>query len=74
MPGGDTANPHVIHAMIDKVVEKTSKPVLCYDKTGTFIKKYNSVSDAAEDVGGKGSNISRCCNKIRGYKILYGYI
>ena len=74
MPGGDTANPHVIRAMIDKVVEKTSKSVLCYDKTGTFIKKYNSVSDAAEDVGGKGSNISRCCNKIRGYKTLYGYI
>lgn len=74
MPGGDAANPYTMRDMVNKSIEKSSKPVLCYDKDGKFIKKYDSVASAAEEVEGKGSNISRCCNKVRGYKILYGYI
>ena len=74
MPGGDALNPHVMKAVTNKGVERTSKPVLCYNKNGQFVKRYNSISEAAEEVSGKGSNISRCCNKVRGYKILYGYI
>lgn len=74
IPGGDSANHYAMRVVVNKAIEKSSKPVLCYDKDGTFIKRYVSISEAAEDVNGKGSNISRCCNKIRGYKMLYGYI
>lgn len=74
IPGGDTDNSHTMNAMIKKAVEKISKPVLCYNKEGKFVKRYKSITDAVEEVGGKGSNISRCCNKVKGYKILYGYI
>lgn len=31
--------------------DKTKKPVLCYDKNGIYIRKYKSISQAAEALG-----------------------
>lgn len=49
--GGDTANL--------QAVEKTKKPIYCYDLNGNFIKRYDSLSEAERDTGVPNTNISR---------------
>lgn len=51
-----------------------SKPVLCFDLKGNFIKEYKSISDANMEFGikKKSSSISRACKKER--KTAYGFI
>lgn len=51
------------------------RPVVQYDKNGTRLKQYDSVSEAAKTVGVKVGNISKCCNgkgkSAGGFKWLY---
>jgi len=49
--------------MTIKAKEKNLKPVLQYSKEGIFIKRYNSIKEAALDNSLYQSNISNCCNK-----------
>ena len=52
-----------------------SKPVLCYNKNGDFVKEFSSMSDAArflDNPKAKQSGISMCCLGKR--KTAYGYV
>ena len=48
------------------------KKVIQYDKHMNYIKLFNSISEAANEINGTTGNISRCCNGT--YKTAYGYI
>lgn len=41
------------------------KPVLCYSLDNIFLKEYQSIKEAAEDVRGNANNIYQCCRGIR---------
>lgn len=43
-------------------VEKRGKPILMYDIFGDFIKRYESISEAAKDNNTNKNNISRVCH------------
>lgn len=51
------------------------KPVLCLLKDGTFIKRFQSLSVAAQTIGDCTSHIAACCKgrrkSVRGYKFEY---
>ena len=51
---------------------KTCKKVLRFDKTGHFIKRYNSVAEAGRDIKTDCGHISQCCKGKR--KSAGGYI
>ena len=57
---------------IQRVVEKTSKPVLQFTKLGEFIQKWKSLTDVHINLGYSQGNISQCCNEKR--KSAYGFI
>lgn len=50
------------------------KPVLQYTKNGEFIKRFDSVKKAAEELGLNESNIHCVCKQIRRYKSTGGYV
>lgn len=56
---------HIINLRLSH--KSQSKPVICETKGGEIIK-YNSMNDAAKDVGGYISNISRACASGKYYK------
>jgi hypothetical protein len=49
------------------------KPVLQYDKTGTFIKEYESIRDASRQLNVDKTPISKNCNGNI-YKSAYGFV
>ena len=44
-----------------RMVEKKSKPVLQYTKSGEFVKEWKSASDVQINLNYNQSNISKCC-------------
>lgn len=57
----------------DSAIRKSCKKVLAFDRyTGILYKEYNSVSDAARDLNGVTSNISKACKS--GLNHMYGYV
>lgn len=48
-------------------IEKRGKSILMYDIFGNFIKRYNSISEAAKDNNTKKANISKVCNGKSGF-------
>lgn len=59
---------------IERVKEKTSKPVIQFDLKGNFIKEYKSVSDASRETNTSASNIVKCCKKHPKYNKVKNYI
>ena len=53
--------------------KKASLPVLQYNKTGEFIKRFESIKEASRQTGANSSHISECCNGNR-YKSVGGFI
>ena len=51
-----------------------SKPVLCFNKDGSFVKKYNGISEAARETKLGVSNISSVCCGRPHCKTCGGYI
>lgn len=52
--------------------EEKERAVFQYTKDGVFVKKHDSVRRAAKSVGGKHSNICKCCRGEK--KSMYGYV
>ena len=57
---------------IDAVVYKAKKKVNQYTIDGTYLKTFDSLSDASKEINKSSSNISKCCNGDR--KSVGGYI
>ena len=57
---------------IQRIVEKQSKPVLQYEKSGEFVKEWKSTHDIERNLGYSKGNISSCCNVKR--KSAYGFV
>jgi hypothetical protein len=55
-----------------KIIETRSTPIIQYTLDNTFIKEWNSISDAAKSLNKPPSALSECCNGIK--KQAYGYI
>lgn len=51
-----------------------SKPVLCYDKNGVFVKRYESICEASRDTKMTVANISAVCCKRPHCKTCGGYV
>lgn len=60
------------HSLQPETIQKLSKPVLQYDKQGTFIKKWNSSTQASISLKRHSAAITECCRGIR--KSSYGFI
>lgn len=58
--------------MLRGYAKKLRRPVLQFTKDGEFVTRYESVSEAAESVNGKGPNIVKCCSGVK--KSMYGYV
>lgn len=60
---------------IQRIAEKTSKPVLQYTKDGKFIQEWKSVMDVERNLGYFQSAISACClGKLKSaYKFVWKY-
>lgn len=42
--------------------QKNKRPVLQFDKTGLFIRKFDSITDASKEIGTSHTSIHRCCS------------
>ena len=58
---------------IERRARQQEKPVLCFDLEGNFLKRYNSVGEAAEKLHLHHVNISKICLHRYGYKTTGGY-
>lgn len=57
---------------VNKYIKPTWKSILCFDSKGNFIKEFDSIAKAAEELNVWGSTITECCKgKIKQTK---GYI
>ena len=71
----ETLTPYKIYSgkNISKDFSHKGKPVYQYDLDGRFIKKFNTIKEAADEIGKtKCSGISACCKNKQ--KSAYGYI
>lgn len=50
------------------------KPINQYSLDGKYLMTYNSITDAKEVIGYKGSGIEKCCKHIPRYKSAGGYL
>jgi hypothetical protein len=59
-----------------KISLLSSKPVMQYDKSGNFIKEWESAKEAANKFFGKksGADINKCCKKDSKVKSVFGYV
>ena len=57
---------------IQRFIEKKSKTVLQFTKSGEFIKKWKSAKDAERNLGYSTGNITSCCRGKA--KSAYGYV
>jgi len=71
-------NPEKINKRIQELAilnKNNSRPIFQYNKEGVFIKKFNSIKEASEEIDITISNIYRCANGIRntcgGFKWLW---
>ena len=55
-----------------KIEAHNKKQILCFDKDTNFLREYNSITDAAKDVGASIGNIVSCCKGNQ--KTSKGYI
>ena len=51
-----------------------SKPIIQYDKDGNFIKEWDSITEAAKELGVNGGNITLVCQEKLHHKTAYGFI
>ena len=51
-----------------------SKPIIQYDKDGNFIKEWDSITEAAKELGVNGGNITLVCQEKLYHKTAYGFI
>lgn len=51
-----------------------NKAVDMYDKQNNFIRSFISASEAAREINATSGNILKCCNNVKGYKSIKGYI
>lgn len=51
-----------------------SKPIIQYDKDGNFIKEWDSIIEAARELGVNGSSITLVCQEKPHHKTAYGFI
>lgn len=51
-----------------------SKPIIQYDKDGNFIKEWDSIIEAARELGVNGCNITGVCQEKPHHKTAYGFI
>lgn len=72
--GGDGAN-NLSKESRDRIIAPQKKKVCKYDKNGMFIKLYDSLSEAAKDVGATAENIGGCAKfrvlTAKGYIFRY---
>lgn len=47
-------------------IKRTSKPVVSLDLEGSFIERFNSISEAAKYLNDQTTNISKCCKSKKG--------
>ena len=57
---------------IKRNIERSLKPILQYDRNGNFIKEYESIKQASEELNKNNSNIVACCKGKR--KTAFNYI
>jgi predicted RNA-binding Zn-ribbon protein involved in translation (DUF1610 family) len=60
-----------VYQRCKEISKVAGKPVEQYTKSGVFIRKYDTITAAAECVCGSQSNISACCNGKKGS--AYGF-
>lgn len=68
-----TPKENVKHS-IENGLRSNRTPVDMYTTSGDFVQTFASLSDAANAVGAKVHNISRCCSGRKGYKTACGYV
>ena len=61
---------------IEKVSSTRSIPIVCLTLDGKFVKKFNSITQAAEELGDQTTNISKACSygtthSVKGHILLY---
>lgn len=59
--------------VLEKMWESNRVPVVQLSKEGNFIKRFNSITDAAMELNINKSNITSCCKKRHGFKTAGGY-
>lgn len=61
---------------LERIAQKTRKPVLQYDFRGNFIKQWKSLTEIEETMGWFASNISKACRgKLpRAYGFIWKYL
>lgn len=70
----DSSYNNTYGSRIEKVNKKTSKKVLQYSLQGILLKEYQSVSEAARELGFNHQLISACCRGYNDITTAYGYI
>lgn len=68
-------NVSTVHRRCKEISKATGKLVDQYTKNDIFIRRYDTIMDAARDVGGSSSNIAACCNgkKRSAYGFCWSY-
>ena len=66
--------PHIMDIVDSKQTHKNGKSVCQYDKNGVLIKKWNSITEAANALRMNKNNIWKCCNHLEGRKTAGGFI
>ena len=65
----ENPNPELYKLIVEKAKEVNSIRVLKYNKNMEFIKEYSSMSEAARDINGDPSTISKVCKgKIKSHR------
>ncbi len=62
------------HAYETGLIKSYKRPVLQYEKDGTFVKRYESVKEASEAMGCHRTTIGQICGGKKGKKTAKGYV
>lgn len=57
----------------ETMIKKFGIPILQISKSGTIVKEFNSITEAAEALGKNKGNIAKCCKHEYGFKTAYGF-
>jgi hypothetical protein len=71
-----TGSENMQHAFDNKLIVSNGggkRPVSQYDLTGTFIRTFISIDEAARFVGVDGTRVGGCCNKKPKFKTAAGF-
>ena len=55
-----------------EIINKLKKPIIQYEKDGTFVKEWDGAIDAQRTIGYRASSITACCKGRQ--KSAYGYV